>query len=307
LTLGIEAILPDGALWPGLYALRKNNAGYDLRNLLIGSEGTLGIFTAAALKLFPAPRRVVTGWLGLSSPQAAIALLGKLQAAFDARLVAFELICPLAMQLMRQHRPDLSMPMDAPWCVLCELSDSHDAEENGLPAWSETFFAERLAAGEVLDVALARSERDRSAFWRWREGISEAEKAEGISIKHDIALPISRIAHFLAQIDAKLTPHFPGVRHTAFGHLGDGNLHFNLSMPDAADNARLLARETEVNRIVYDFVTELGGSISAEHGIGQLKREALCRYKSPAELAAMRVTKAALDPKGIMNPGKVLP
>jgi len=306
LTLGVEAILSDGAVWEGLYALRKNNAGYDLCDLLIGSEGTLGIFTAAALKLFPAPQNTVTAWIGVASPKDAIALLGKLQAAFDARLVAFELICPLSLQLMQRHRPDLTMPLTAPWGVLCELSDSLVTKDDFLTAWAETFFAERLAAGELLDVALARSERDRNTFWRWREGISEAQKREGISIKHDIALPISRIAQFLEQIGSTLMARFPGIRHTAFGHLGDGNLHFNLSMPDATDNARLLEREAEVNEMVYDCVTELGGSISAEHGIGQLKRKMLCRYKSPAELAAMRAIKTALDPKGLMNPGKVL-
>ncbi|MCL2021683.1 MAG: FAD-binding oxidoreductase [Betaproteobacteria bacterium] len=305
LTMGVEAVLPDGAIWPGLHALRKNNAGYDLANLLIGSEGTLGIFTAAALKLYPLPQKTLTCWLGLAAPAAALILLDKVQTAFDARLVAFELICPLAGELMARHFPALPLPQAAPWGVLCELSDCSHASD--LTMRAETFFAERLAAGELLGAALSRSEREQEAFWRWREHISEAQKREGISIKHDIALPISRIAEFLQRVAPRLQAQFPGIRHTAFGHLGDGNLHFNLSMPDAAENECLLESEAIANRIVYDCVDELGGSIAAEHGIGQLKREMLCHYKSPAELAAMRAVKNALDPRGIMNPGRVLP
>ncbi|MCL2075057.1 MAG: FAD-binding oxidoreductase [Betaproteobacteria bacterium] len=304
LTLGVEAILPDGKIWSGLHTLRKNNAGYDLSNLLIGSEGTLGIFTAAALKLYPLPQKTMTCWLGLASPEAAIVLLDKVQAAFDSRLVAFEMICPLAGELMRRHFPELSLPLDAPWSVLCELSDCSHASD--LTA-AETLFAECLAAGELSGAALSRSLREQEAFWRRRECISEAQKQEGDSIKHDIALPISRVAEFLRRIKPLLNERFPGIRHTAYGHLGDGNLHFNLSMPDAAENERLLDNEALVNRIVYDCVDELGGSISAEHGIGQLKREMLCRYKSAAALSAMRIVKTALDPRGIMNPGKVLP
>lgn len=299
LTLGVEAVLPNGEIWPGLYALRKNNAGYDLRNLLIGSEGTLGIFTAAALKLYPLPHNTVTCWLGLASPEAAVALLGKVQAEVDARLTAFELICPLAQKLMSRHFPELSLPLASPWGVLCELSDSSKRSE--LATLTETFFAERLARGELLGATLARSEREQEAFWLLREHISEAQKREGISIKHDIALPISKIGEFLARITARLEKHFPGVRHTAFGHLGDGNLHFNLSMADKAENERLLMDEEIANQIVYDCVDELGGSISAEHGIGRLKQAMLRRYKPPAELAAFAAIKTALDPKGIMN------
>ncbi|MDR0233285.1 MAG: FAD-binding oxidoreductase [Zoogloeaceae bacterium] len=304
LTLGVEAVLPSGEIWSGLHALRKNNAGYDLRHLLIGSEGTLGIFTAATLALFPLPRQTRTCWLGLASPEAAVTLLNKVRAEFDARLVAFELICPLGKELVARHFPGLSIPVDAPWSVLCELSDCSGA--TALAEQAEVFFAERLAQGELLGAALSRSEREREAFWFWRERISEAQKREGVSVKHDIALPVSHVAEFLARIEPKLAARFPGVRHTAFGHLGDGSLHFNLSMPDTAENECLIACEAEANRIVYDCVDELGGSISAEHGIGQLKRDLLPRYKSPAALAAMRATKAALDPEGIMNPGKVL-
>jgi FAD/FMN-containing dehydrogenase len=189
--------------------------------------------------------------------------------------------------------------------VLCELSDCSDGSH--LIAEAEAFFAERLQAGELSGVLLSRSEREREMFWYWREHISEAQKREGTSIKHDIALPVSRITEFLHLIVPRLAKHFPGIRYTAYGHLGDGNLHFNLSMLGAAENERLMESEKIANRIVYDCVDELDGSISAEHGIGQLKRDMLGRYKSPAKIAAMRSIKAALDPEGIMNPGKVLP
>jgi FAD/FMN-containing dehydrogenase len=306
LTLGLEAVLPNGERWEGLTALRKNNTGYDLRHLLIGAEGTLGIITAAVLKLFPLPKNRVACWLGLASPAAALALLERTQAAFDARLTAFELICPLSFRLVREHFSLTPPVSDAPWHVLCELSGSEDEAADFLQTQAEHFFADCLERGAVKEGVVARSEAERQKLWAWRENISEAQKRAGVSIKHDIALPISRLAEFLERIAPLLAQEFPGIRHTAFGHLGDGNLHFNLSMPEAKANARLLEHEARANPLVYDLVHTLGGSISAEHGIGQLKREALRHYKSPAELAAMQAIKQALDPAGLMNPGKVV-
>jgi FAD/FMN-containing dehydrogenase len=305
LTLGLEAVLPNGELLTDLVALRKNNVGYDLRHLLIGAEGTLGLITAATLKLFPLPEVRVTLWLGLASPAAAIGLFNQTQAAFDAQLTAFELLCPLSLALLRRHFPQLALPvLNAPWHVLCEFSGSRD---DGLPEKTENFILAALARNQAQDALLAQSATQRQIFWRLRENIAEAQKKEGVSIKHDIALPISRIDEFLRRVTPLLAAAFPGIRHTAYGHLGDGNLHFNLSMPEPEANARLLARAPEANRIVYDLVHALGGSISAEHGIGRLKRALLPRYQSPTRLTALRALKQALDPKGLMNPGILLP
>ncbi|MDR2678373.1 MAG: FAD-binding oxidoreductase [Zoogloeaceae bacterium] len=305
LTLGLEAVLPDGQLWSGLATLRKNNTGYDLKQLLIGAEGTLGLITAAALKLFPPPRQRVLAWLGLATPAGALALLERTQTVFSTRLAAFELICPLALTFLRRHFPGLAPQMETPWQVLCELTDS-DPEDEALATRSERFWATELETGGILDAIVARSEGEIRALWAAREHLSEAQKREGVSLKHDIALPISRVPEFLARIEPELQAAFPGVRHTAFGHLGDGNLHFNLSHADPAENVRLLAQSERLNRVVYDVVHALSGSISAEHGIGQLKREMLPRYQPPAARAAMQTIKAALDPRGLMNPGKVL-
>ncbi|MDR2364293.1 MAG: FAD-binding oxidoreductase [Zoogloeaceae bacterium] len=305
LTLGLEAVLPNGELFEGLSALRKNNVGYDLRHLLIGSEGTLGLITAATLKLFPPPEARATLMLGVASPAAAIQLLGRAQSAFDAQLTAFELICPLSLDLLRRHFPQLAFPvLETPWHALCEFSGNRD---DGLLTKAENFAAAVIAKNLARDALLAQNETQRGAFWRLREHISEAQKREGVSIKHDIALPISRIDEFLTRVEPLLAAAFPGVRHTAFGHLGDGNLHFNLSMREPEANARLLARAPEANRVVYDLVAALGGSISAEHGIGRLKRPLLSRYYAPARLSALRAIKQSLDPGGLMNPGVLIP
>lgn len=304
LVLGVEAVLPNGELWDGLKALRKNNTGYDLRHLLIGAEGTLGIITAAVLKLFPMPRSRVTCWLGVASPAAAVALLERTLEAFDARLTAFELVCPRSLGLVRQFMPGAVAVPEAPWHVLCEFSGAGGDE--ALQARVEEFLALGMEAGSPLAALLAQSESQRQGLWALRENISEAQKREGLSIKHDIALPITAIATFLERVAPRLEQVFPGIRHVAFGHLGDGNLHFNLSMAGRDANGALLQRQAEANRLVHDLVHELGGSISAEHGLGQLKREEIRRYKSPVELAAMAAIKGALDPLGLMNPGKVL-
>ena len=300
LTLGLEVVLPSGEIWDGLRGLRKDNTGYDLKQLFIGAEGTLGIITGAVLKLFPLPKSQTTCWLNLASPVAAVDLLNQAKIAFDGQLTAFELVSETALGLVLKNIPNVLRPASvSPWYVLAELSDTSSyAVEYWLHA--------RLEAGEVLDAVIAQSETQAAKLWSLRENISEAQKIEGISIKHDIAVPVSAIPAFLAQADAALATAFPGIRVVAFGHVGDGNLHYNLSKPDAQENTHFIDSQPAVNRIVHDTVDALNGSISAEHGIGQLKREELLRYKSPVEMALMRSIKQALDPRGLMNPGKVL-
>ena len=300
LTLGLEVVLPSGEIWDGLRGLRKDNTGYDLKQLFIGAEGTLGIITGAVLKLFPLPKSQTACWLNLASPVAAVDLLNQARIAFDGQLTAFELVSETALGLVLKNIPDTLRPASvSPWYVLAEFSDTSSyAVEYWLHA--------RLEAGEVLDAVIAQSETQAAKLWSLRENISEAQKIEGISIKHDIAVPVSAIPAFLAQADAALATAFPGIRVVAFGHVGDGNLHYNLSKPDAQENTHFIDSQPAVNRIVHDTVDALNGSISAEHGIGQLKREELLRYKSPVEMALMRSIKQALDPRGLMNPGKVL-
>ncbi len=300
LTLGLQVVLPSGEIWDGLRGLRKDNTGYDLKHLFIGAEGTLGIITAAVLKLFPLPVRQSTVWLNVASPAAAVALLTAAKAAFDAQLTAFEMISETALNLVLRHIPGASRPGGAsPWYVLAEFSDAD-------PEQVEQWLAARLAEGVVLDGTLARSEAQARQLWALRECISEAQKIEGFSIKHDIAVPVSRLHEFLERADAVLGKAYPGIRVVAFGHVGDGNLHYNLSKAEAQDNAAFLAAQPEVNLLVHDLVHALNGSISAEHGLGQLKRVEILRYKSPLEMSLMRQIKQALDPAGLMNPGKLI-
>ncbi len=300
LTLGLQVVLPSGEMWDGLRGLRKDNTGYDLKQLFIGAEGTLGLITAAVLKLFPLPQRQATCWLNVANPASAVDLLAAAKMAFGAQLTAFELVSEVSLGLVLRHIPGSMRPGEAsPWYVLAEFSDAD-------PAAVEAWLGECLEAGSIGDAVLAQSEAQVQKLWALREHISEAQKIEGISIKHDIAVPVSRIPEFLERADAALVAAFPGIRVVAFGHVGDGNLHYNLSKPDAQDNATFLASQPEVNRIVHDTVDALNGSISAEHGIGQLKRGELLRYKDPVEMALMRSIKQALDPRGLMNPGKIL-
>ena len=304
LTLGMEAVLPDGRVWDGLRGLRKDNTGYDLKHLFIGSEGTLGIITAAVLKLFPLPRARATAWLAIDSAHVATRLLGELQAAFGTALSACELISHIALALVEKHIHGARAPLAAsPWHLLIELSGP--GEDDALRASLEGFL-ENALEGEVSDAVVAQSSEQAGRLWALRERISEAQKIEGVSIKHDISVPVSRIGEFLDRADAALTAAWPGIRIVAFGHVGDGNLHYNQSKPEAGENAEFIARTPEVNRLVHDIVHTLGGSISAEHGIGQLKRDEMRRYKSAVELDLMRAVKNALDPQGILNPGKVL-
>ncbi|WP_186409234.1 FAD-binding oxidoreductase [Candidatus Accumulibacter aalborgensis] len=305
LTLGLEVVLPSGEIWDGLRGLRKDNTGYDLKHLFIGAEGTLGIITAAVLKLFPLPLAVATAWLAIESPAVAVRLLGELQARFGPALTACELVSDVALGLVRRHIPGAHPAVSAsPWHLLIEIcgggNDGALRDELGL------LLAESLDCGSIKDAVLAHSGEQAKRLWALRENIGEAQKIEGLSIKHDVSLPISRLPEFVERADRALATAFPEIRIVTFGHLGDGNLHYNQSTSAAGENAAFLAAQPKVNRIVHDLVHELSGSISAEHGIGQLKREELLRYKSPVEIEMMRAIKRVLDPQGLMNPGKVL-
>ena len=305
LTLGLEVVLASGEIWDGLRGLRKDNTGYDLKHLFIGAEGTLGIITAAVLKLFPLPRANATAWLAIASPAAAVRLLADLQARFASTLTACELVSDVALGLVRQHIPGPHPALWAsPWHLLIELSAGGD--EGELREALGALLAEALASGTISDAVLAQSGEQARRLWAMRENIGEAQRIDGLSIKHDVSVPISRIPEFVERADQALTEAFPGLRIVAFGHIGDGNLHYNQSQAAAGLNAAFLAAQPTVNRIVHDLVDELGGSISAEHGIGQLKRDELLRYKSPVEIEMMRAIKRVLDPQGLMNPGKVL-
>ena len=305
LTLGLEVVMPSGEVWDGLRGLRKDNTGYDLKHLFIGAEGTLGIITGVVLKLFPLPQATVTAWLAIDSPLRAVQLLGEMQAAFGATLTACELVSEVALGLVLKHIPGVQSPLSqSSWHLLIELSGPGD--EASLREALERFLEQAFENEAISDAVLAQSVEQARRLWALRESISEAQKIEGLSIKHDISVPISRIGEFVERTDAALQEAFPGIRIVAFGHVGDGNLHYNQSKPAAAENAAFIAVQPQVDQIVHDLVYQLGGSISAEHGIGQLKREELLRYKSPLEMEMMRCVKRALDPQGLMNPGKVL-
>jgi FAD/FMN-containing dehydrogenase len=304
LTLGLEVVLADGRVWNGLRGLRKDNTGYDLKHLFIGAEGTLGLITAATLKLFPRPRAQATAWVSVPDPAAAVALLGRLRDAAGDNVTAFEIVGRPALELVLRHIPNSRDPLlgKPEWQLLVELSGARA----DLAATLESALEAAAEAGLVADAVVASSEAQTAALWALRENVSEAQKIEGVSIKHDIAVPVSRIAEFITRADAALRKDFPAVRIVCFGHIGDGNLHYNQSRADADSNADFIARTDAVNRVVHDLVHELGGSISAEHGLGQLKREEVLRYKSPIEMDMMRAVKQALDPDGRMNPGKLL-
>jgi FAD/FMN-containing dehydrogenase len=305
LCLGLEVVLPDGRLWNGLRSLRKDNTGYDMKHLFIGAEGTLGLITAAVLKLFSRPRRIATAWAAVATPAAAVALLTRLREKIGGRVTAFELVGRPALDLVLKHIPGSRDPLDgkSPWQVLIELSDTMDSD---LTAALEETLTDAVEAGEAVDAVIAHNEAQARALWALRENISEAQKIESVSIKHDISIPVSHLAEFIARADADLEKAFPGVRIVCFGHLGDGNLHYNQSKPAEQDNAAFIDQTDAVNRIVHDLAHELGGSISAEHGLGQLKRAEILRYKSSVEMDMMRAVKFALDPHGLMNPGKIL-
>ena len=306
LCLGVEVVTAAGEIWDGLTGLRKDNTGYDLRDLFVGSEGTLGIITAATLKLFPRPVAVTTALAALPTLEAAVELLQLARARLGAALTGFEVMGEYALGLVRKHFAQLPQPLPpAPWTVLLEQSDSEG--ETHAQALFEALLETALERGLISDAAVAASIDQSNAMWHLRESIPLAQSVEGPNIKHDIALPVSAIPRFVAATDAALLRNFPGVRLVDFGHLGDGNLHYNVQAPADCDAARFLVEhEHAVNTLVYDALAPFGGSISAEHGIGALKREELAQRKSAVALALMRSIKSALDPRGLLNPGRVL-
>ena len=306
LCLGLEVVTPQGEIWHGLRGLRKDNTGYALRDLYIGAEGTLGIITAAVMRLFATPAAELTALVALDTPRHALQLLTLAQARCGAALTGFELMSAVCLQLVATHFPQLPQPLPpAPHYVLLQISDSESAAHANrlLEELMQAALADQLISDAVVASSIAQSR----ALWALREHIPLAQAAEGKNIKHDVALPISAIGEFIAHTDDLLQAAFPDCRMVTFGHLGDGNLHYNVSPPIGNSDVAFLASQPEINRIVHDSVHGFGGSISAEHGIGALKRDELPRYKSPVELALMRSIKQALDPDNLMNPGKVLP
>jgi FAD/FMN-containing dehydrogenase len=308
LCLGLEVVNAQGQVWSGLSGLRKDNTGYDLRHLMIGSEGTLGIITAATFKLFPPPAAQLTAWAAVPDLPAAVHLLGLAQRKLGAGLTGFEVMSQFALSLVAKHLPQLPVPLyeHTPWCVLLELSDGES--EAHAQQQLEALLESAMHQEQVSDAVVAQNLTQAQALWQVRESISMAQAKEGLNIKHDISLPISRIPAFVAETDALLYSRFPGVRLVNFGHLGDGNLHYNVQAPLGVDSQHFLqTQETEVNTLVFDQVLRHQGSISAEHGIGTLKAATLLQYKDATALAMMRAIKQALDPQGLLNPGKVLP
>ncbi|HEX4159210.1 MAG TPA: FAD-binding oxidoreductase [Rhizomicrobium sp.] len=305
LVLGLEVVLADGRVLDLLKTLHKDNTGYDLKQLFIGAEGTLGIITAAALKLFPRPQLRETAFVAVRNPAAAIALLRRLEAATGGLVSAFELMSRTGIDLVLGHIPDMRDPLSgsSPWYVLAEATSGA-----ALPLRKivEDTLAGAVEDGLAGDATLAANEAQRAALWKLRESFSEAQKLEGASIKHDVSVPIQSIPDFLARGCAAVEAMIPGVRPVPFGHLGDGNIHFNFSVPKGGDNAEFLGRWDEVSRTVHDLANSFGGAISAEHGLGIMKRDEITRYKSAAELEIMRALKRTLDPNNILNPGKVV-
>ncbi len=306
LCLGLEVVLPTGEIWDGLRRLKKDNSGYDLRDLFIGAEGTLGIITGAVLKMVPRPRGKQVAYVGLASPDAALQLFEKASQRCGSALTGFELMPRIGIEFTTKHIPGVRDPLASvhPWYALVDISTSDSAET------AETMMQELLAdafeAGLVSDAAIASSIEQQDAFWHLRESMSDAQKPEGGSIKHDVSVPVSRIPAFLKEADAAVHALMPDARICAFGHLGDGNIHYNISQPVGADKAAFIARWREVNAVVHAVVHKHTGSISAEHGVGQLKRDELAASRPAIETELMRRIKQAFDPAGIMNPGKVI-
>ncbi|ANN68623.1 FAD-binding oxidoreductase [Bordetella bronchialis] len=305
LALGLEVVLPDGRVWSGLRGLRKDNTGYDLRGLFIGSEGTLGIITGAVLKLYPRPLGRATAWVGAGSPDAVVSLLSRMQGQCGERLTAFEMMSAYCVDLVRAHVSDAVCPLESAhaYHALIELSD---AAAEGLGDILERSLAGALEDGLIADAAIATSESQARSMWRLREGISQAQVRAGKAVKHDIALPISRLAAFIEEADAAVSEAFPGLPIVNFGHVGDGNLHYNVLLPLDVSQEDYGRYTAGLNRCVHDLVVQRGGSISAEHGVGQLRRDELRRYKSTVEMDLMLMIKRALDPDQLMNPGKLL-
>jgi FAD/FMN-containing dehydrogenase len=307
LTLGLEVVLPDGRIWSGLRGLRKDNTGYDLKQLFIGAEGTLGIITAAVLELFPAVRSRATAWVALGSPQDAVDLIGVFQELCGDRLTGFEVMSRQSVEFVLRHQVGARDPFAGvhPWYALVELSDPRP--DAGLDGLAEQGLAAAFDRGAAADAVVASGSAQVAALWALREGISEAQNFEGPSLKHDVTVPVSSIPAFVDRTDRALDAACPGIRIVTYGHIGDGNLHYNLSKPPGSDDDAFRARADELARIVYDATASFDGSISAEHGLGQSKRDVVADYKDDVELELMREIKRLFDPEDLMNPGKVLP
>ena len=306
LVLGLEVVLPDGRIWHGLRSLRKDNTGYDLKHLFIGAEGTLGVITAASLKLYPRPRDQQVAIVGVESPENALALFDLARNHGASMLTGFELLPRIGLDFVIRHLQGARDPLGEvhPWYCLIELSITSDAVDG--PALIEAILQEAFEFGRIRDAVLAQNRQQAQDFWHIRHGLSEVQIPEGGSIKHDISVPVSAIPAFLSRAIAACKEAIPGCRPVPFGHMGDGNLHFNISQPVGADRQDFLARWPEINALVHSIVLDMGGSISAEHGIGVLKRDELRGVKDPVEMELMAQIKQLLDPQGIMNPGKVL-
>ena len=307
LVLGLEVVLPDGRIWNGLRGLRKDNTGYDLKHLFIGAEGTLGIITAATLKLFPRPAANATAWMAVRDPEAALRLLALMRRHCNDRISAFELISRHSLELVWRHVPGTRDPLaePSPWVVLTELADAGD--EATLRADLERALEAALHEELVVDAVIAESRSQAQALWHMRESIPEGVRQEPVMVyRHDIAVAVGRIPEFIREAQAALEARFPGVRLICFGHLGDGNLHYNAYLPERLRSDAAARDAHDITETVYDIVQQYGGSFSAEHGIGLSKVAELARYKSAVELDLMRTVKRALDPQGLLNPGKVL-
>lgn len=306
LVLGVEVALPDGRIWDGLRGLRKDNTGYDLKHLFMGAEGTLGVITAAVLKLFPLPRTKVTVMAAMADMNAMVDLFLRVQATFGDAISAFEMIARRGLEFTVAHIPGVRDPFTAPhpYYTLIEVTSARD--DPGLADAFEAELGRALEDGVIADAVVAASEAQTHDLWHIRETIPEAQKSEGGSIKHDIAVPVSAVPHFMDKATRAVEAELPGIRICAFGHLGDGNLHFNLSQPEGMDKQAFLDRWHHFNRMLHDIAHDMGGTFSAEHGIGKLKVEELTHYRDAVEIDLMRTLKRAFDPKGIMNPGKVV-
>lgn len=308
LVLGLEVVLANGDIWHGLTGLRKDNTGYDLKQLFIGAEGTLGIITAATLKLYPEHVQKNTAFVAIEDPSAAIKLLGLAREISGDSLIAFEILPRVGLDITIEHMPGCRDPLERKydWYILMECATSMATNLLDLEIVMERILERSLEMGLVIDGVVPKNDREMKELWNLREHMSEGQKFEGGSIKHDIAVPVSKIPVFLERATEAVTNYLPGIRPVPFGHIGDGNIHFNLSQPVGMDKSEYLAKWSALNRIVHDIVVELGGSISAEHGIGSLKLEELEHYKSDTELNLMRDIKRILDSKNIMNPGRVI-
>ncbi len=306
LVLGLEVVVSDGRVWDGLRGLRKDNTGYDIKHLFIGAEGTLGIITKAVLKLFPRPRASVTAMAAIRSADAAVELLALLRRHCGDRVSGFEILSRNCLEMVLRQIPGTRdpLPQAAPWYILAELTDSH--EDSAIRAELESALAAGIERKLVSDAVIAASQQQAQAFWKLRDTIPDAARVEGLVYRHDVAVTVSRIPEFIIAASSALEARFPGVRIICFGHVGDGNLHFNAFVPGRERSDPEARAATDVNRVVHDIVYQFGGSVSAEHGIGQAKRGELERYKGGVELELMRTLKQALDPHNLMNPGKVL-